>query len=226
MESSTNRQVNQSLPATVITHKSFLLPRLFQLAFVLLSAVPLLQPALALDELATIDPLAPMDGPGERNIGWQWHYVDSDGKPGYMEKVAGDETTASYERTDGCKWTRPVKGFAPASTWSDCPSTGKADVSFSEGVIWPLTVGAKFIWSIRGTSNLFSRAWKSKRTCEVLPSLRIRTVTGEHDVHKLTCKERWGTRTWWLSPEVGTAIAYRQTTKRGVILQEMTHIIP
>ena len=78
MESSTNRQVNQSLPATVITHKSFLLPRLFQLAVVLLSALTVLQPALALDELATIDPLAPMDGPGERNIGWQWHYVDSD----------------------------------------------------------------------------------------------------------------------------------------------------
>ena len=185
-----------------------------------------LQPALGLDEMAAIDPLAPMDGPGERNIGWQWHYVDSKGKAGYMEKVAGDEISASYERTDGCKWTRPVKGFAPATLWSDCPSTGTADVSFSTGVIWPLTVGARFTWSIKGSSNLFGRVWKSRRSCEVLPSLRIRTVIGEHDVHKLTCKERWGTRTWWLSPKVGTAIAYRQTTRRGVILQEMTHIIP
>ena len=182
------------------------------------------QCVLALEELGEVEPLAPMDGPGERLIGWQWHYIDADGKPGYMEKVAGDGESASYERTDGCHWTRPVKGFAPATSWSDCPSSGNASVSFSEGEIWPLKVGAKFTWRIQGTSNLFGRAWKSERSCTVLPSIRIRTVIGESDVHKLHCKERWGTRTWWLSPEVGTAIAYRQTSRNGVVLQEMTHI--
>lgn len=179
----------------------------------------------ALEELGEIAPLAAMDGPGERQVGWQWHYVDSIGKPGYMEKVAGDDVSASYERTDGCHWTRPVKGFAPATVWSDCPSSGKANVSFSKGTIWPLVVGATFTWRIQGSSSLTGRAWKSGRTCTVLPSVRIRTVLGDNDVHKLHCKERWGTRTWWLSPEVGTAIAYRQTTRRGVVLQEMTKII-
>ena len=185
----------------------------------------LFSPAVwALEELGEIAPLAPMDGPGMRDIGWQWHYVDANGEPGYMEKVAGDDVSASYERTDGCHWTRPIKGFAPASEWSDCPSTGKANVSFTKGDIWPLTVGAEFTWRIQGKSNLIGRAWKSGRSCTVLPSVRIRTVLGEDDVHKLYCKERWGTRTWWLSPKVGTAIAYRQTSRRGVVLQEMTHI--
>ena len=178
----------------------------------------------ALEELAEIAPLAPMDGPGDRDIGWQWHYVDANGEPGYREKVAGDEFSASYERTDGCHWTRSIKGFAPASEWSDCPSTGKATVSFTEGDIWPLTVGAEFTWRIQGKSNLIGRVWKSGRSCTVLPSVRIKTVLGENDVHKLHCKERWGTRTWWLSPKVGTAIAYRQSSRRGVIMQEMTHI--
>jgi len=59
-----------------------------------------------------------------------------------------------------------------------------------------------------------------------MPSLRIRTVSGEYDVHKVHCKERWGTRTWWLSPQVGTAVAYRQVTKREELLQEMTRIDP
>jgi len=183
------------------------------------------RPAWALEELGEIEPLPPMDGPGERHIGWQWHYINADGKPGHMKKVAGNDFSASYERTDGCHWTRPIKGFAPATAWSNCPSSGEANVSFSAGDIWPLTVGAKFTWRIQGTSNLIGRAWKSSRTCTVLPSVRIRTVLGESDVHKLHCKERWGTRTWWLSPTVGTAIAYRQSTRRGVILQEMTHII-
>ena len=133
MESSTNRHVNQSLPATVITHKSFLLPRLFQLAVVLLSAVPLLQPALALDELATIDPLAPMDGPGERNIGWQWHYVDSDGKPGYMEKVAGDETTASYERTDALQMDTARKRLCASEHMVGLPEYRQSRCQFFRG---------------------------------------------------------------------------------------------
>ncbi len=181
---------------------------------------------IALEELQTIDPLPPMDGPGFRALGWQWHYVDADGKPGFMEKIAGDIVSATYKRSDGCSWTRPVKGFAPATQWSNCPSSGKADVSFAGGNIWPLTVGSKFTWKISGKSNLLSKAWQSSRSCEVQPSVRVRTVLGEYDVHKLYCKERWGTRTWWLSPKVGTAIAYRQTTRRGVILQEMTHIEP
>ncbi len=180
----------------------------------------------ALEEITAIDPLPPLDGPGERAVGWQWHYVDQDGNAGYMEKVAGSAETASYERTDGCSWTRPIKGFAPAGTWANCPSSGSATVTFVSGDIWPLEVGKEFTWSYRGKSSLIGRAWGTKRTCRVLPSLRIRTVLGVSDVHKVECKERWGTRTWWLSHEVGTAIAYRQVTKRGTLLQEMTRIKP
>ena len=182
--------------------------------------------AWSLEEIATIDPLPPMDGPGERKLGWQWHYIDQDGKAGFMEKVAAEGDTASYTRTDGCQWTRPVKGFAPATKWKDCPSSGSASVSFVNGDIWPLKVGNTFTWSYRGNSNLIGKVWKTKRSCTVMPNLRIRIVSGEYDVHKLHCKERWGTRTWWLSPEVGTAVAYRQITKRGELLQEMTHIDP
>ena len=182
--------------------------------------------AWGLEEIATIDPLPPMDGPGERKLGWQWHYIDHDGKAGFMEKVVADGDTASYTRSDGCTWTRPVKGFAPATKWSDCPSSGTASVSFVSGDIWPLEVGNTFTWRYSGNSNLFAKVWKTKRSCTVMPSVRIRTVSGEHDVHKVHCEERWGTRTWWLSPQVGTAVAYRQITKRSKLLQEMTHIVP
>jgi hypothetical protein len=181
--------------------------------------------AHALEELERIELPLPMPGPDKRNIGWEWHYIDQNGKAGYMRKIAGTELTASYIRTDGCKWTRPILGFAPALVWSDCPSSGKAEVEFIDGDIWPIKVGNKFSYKMQGTSTFLNFKWSGKRNCEIAYSVRIRTVAGEFDSFKLVCHERWVVRTWWLSPEVGTAVAYQQETgKDKLILQEMTKI--
>jgi hypothetical protein len=179
----------------------------------------------ALDELDIIEKLAPLPGPDHRDIGWEWHYIDQKGEPGFMRKVAGTQTTASYTRSDGCAWTRPIRGFSPATVWSNCPSTGRSKVKFIKGDIWPIKVGNQFNYSIKGSSSLFGSAWGSQRSCKVKYSVRVRTVSGEYDTHKLVCEERWGTRSWWLSPSVGTAVAYQQKTLQGkLILQEMTEI--
>ena len=168
-----------------------------------------------------------MPGPDHRSIGWEWHFIDQQGKPGFMRKVAETKTTASYTRSDGCEWTRPIRGFAPATVWSNCPSTGKSVVKFIKGDIWPIKVGSKFNYSIKGSSSLFGSAWGSQRKCQVNNSVRIRIVSGEYNTHKLVCEERWGTRSWWLAPSVGTAVAYQQKTLQGqLILQEMTEIRP
>ena len=54
---------------------------------------------------------------------------------------------------------------------------------------------------------------------------RIRIVSGEYDTYKLVCKERFGTRTWWLSPKVGTAVVYEHRPRRGAMIrQEFTRI--
>jgi hypothetical protein len=180
----------------------------------------------ALEELERIDQLKSMPGPDQRNIGWEWHYIDQNGKPGYMRKVAATESTASYSRSDGCQWTRDTGGFAPATVWSDCPSSGKGKVDFVDGDIWPLKVGNKFSYQMQGTSSFLSFKWSGKRNCEVSYSVRVRTVSGEYDSFKVVCHERWGTRSWWFSPEVGTAVAYQQETSRNEkILQEMTRIV-
>jgi hypothetical protein len=180
----------------------------------------------ALEELERIDQLTPMPGPDQRNIGWEWHYIDQNGKRGFMRKVAATESTASYSRSDGCQWTRDTRGFAPATVWSDCPSSGKAKVDFADGDIWPLKVGNKFSYHMQGSSSFLSFKWSGKRNCEVSYSVRVRTVSGEFDSFKVVCHERWGTRSWWLSPEVGTAVAYQQETSRDdKILQEMTRIL-
>lgn len=179
----------------------------------------------ALEELDTIKDLVSMPGPDHRNIGWEWHYIDQKGEPGFMRKVAGTETTASYTRSDGCEWTRPIRGFAPATVWSNCPSTGQSKVTYIKGEIWPIKVGNQFNYSIKGSSSLFGSGWGSQRECKVKYSVRVRTVSGEYDTHKLVCEERWGTRSWWLAPSVGTAVAYQQKTFQGkLILQEMTEI--
>lgn len=179
----------------------------------------------ALDELTRLDELASMPGPDQRNFGWEWHYIDQNGKTGFMRKVAGTPTTASYSRTDGCEWVRPIRGFAPATIWSNCPSSGKSIVKFIEGDIWPIQVGNQFKYSITGSSSLLGSGWRSKRECEIVYSVRVKTVSGEYDTHKLVCEERWGTRSWLLAPSVGTAVAYQQKTFQGkLILQEMTKI--
>ena len=79
---------------------------------------------------------------------------------------------------------------------------------------------------MKGNSSLIARAWSSKRSCEVVGAVKVKIVSGTYDTFKVICKERWGTRTWWLSPEVGTAVAYEQKTRRnGLIRQEMTKIV-
>lgn len=180
----------------------------------------------ALTELETIDGLAPMAGPDSRNVGWQWHFLDKNGKPGYMVKTAGDDKIASYERSDGCRWTRTTDGFAPATEWAGCPSTGKSSVEILSNSLWPLQVGNRIEYQVRGTSSLIGRAWASKRTCEVTTAVKIEINSGIYDTFKVVCNERWGTRTWWLAPSVGTAVAYQQITKRGgLVRQEMERII-
>lgn len=180
----------------------------------------------ALEELEILDPAGEMAGPDKRAIGWEWHYIDQNGKPGYMRKTAGDDSVASYSRSDGCEWTRTTHGFAPASIWNNCPSSGKSEVKFNDDVIWPLKVGQKFSYKISGTSSFLSFNWSGRRNCEIPYRVRIKTVTGEYDSFKVVCSERWGTRTWWLSPEVGTAVAYQQKTSRDdLVLQEMTLIV-
>lgn len=208
-------------------------PFLGQWAFRMLSVTMLLVSsgaALALEELGPVSLPETLDGPGFRAIGWQWHYIDQNGKPGYMEKVAsrtdedGNEL-ASYVRSDGCQWTRQVKGLAPATEWKNCPSSGKASVEYTGGTIWPLRVGNKFSYSVKGQSSLFAKVWGTSRQCTVTSAVRVRIISGEFDTFKVVCKERFGTRTWWLSPAIGTAVAYRHKPKRGaMVLQEYTHI--
>ena len=182
--------------------------------------------AFALEELYRLETLADIPGLDHRPIGWEWHYVDQVGKPGFMRKIGATETSASYQRSDGCEWTRQTRGFAPASVWSNCPSSGKAEVEFDGGNIWPLRIGSRFSYQMSGKSSLFSFSWSGERRCEVIYAVRIKTVSGEHDTFRLECQERWGTRSWWLSPEVGTAVAYQQKTSRDeIILQEMTKIV-
>jgi len=203
--------------------KSFLRVTLQLLTLCLLLSTP---PVLALTEIESIDTLKPMPGPDFRAIGWEWHFIDQDGKPGYMRKVGGNNEIEHYERTDGCNWTRSTHGFAPATEWSNCPSSGKSSVEVLSNSLWPLKLDNSITYRVKGTSSLIGKAWSSKRSCRVTDIVKIDIVSGVYDTFKVVCKERWGTRTWWLAPSVGTAVAYQQTTRqKGVIRQEMQKIV-
>ncbi|MEM7196433.1 MAG: hypothetical protein AAF402_15965 [Pseudomonadota bacterium] len=161
-----------------------------------------------------------------RDVGWQWHYIDENGDAGFMEKTAQEDGHASYKRSDGCIWTRPDSGFAPAVEWRNCPSSGTADVSFAGDSIWPLQVGNRFAYTGTARSSLSSGARKLRRSCQVTGITGLKTVAGSFTTFKVVCKDRWTTRTWWLSSEVGTAVLYRQETFTGrTSIQEMTKVV-
>ena len=178
------------------------------------------------EELGEIGSAIPVLNMDERKVGWEWHFVDEDGNPGFMKKTADTATTASYWRSDGCTWTRMKSGFAPALEWENCPSSGTSAYELYGDPIWPLKVGNKFGYKGSGASKSKKKAKKFNRKCEVLSQQRLKTVLGEFDSYKVRCKDRWITRYWWLSPEVGTAVLYRQKNFIGGLLhEEMTSII-
>jgi len=125
--------------------------KMFILASIFLIFLP--NDLIALEELEPVQGLDTIPGPDIRNVGWEWHYIDQDGKPGHMRKINGDDRHASYIRSDGCTWTRATSGFAPATTWSNCPSSGSSDVKILDDSLWPLQLGNRIDYQVSGTSS-------------------------------------------------------------------------
>ncbi len=185
-----------------------------------------LDPCFGYKEIAKLDWLAPMPGPDQRKVGWEWHYLDSEGNNGLMRKTGDTASSASYWRSDGCTWTRKKTGFAPAISWSNCPSSGQSTSSFNGDPIWPLKLGSRFRYVGTGSSTLSKRQRKFNRKCRVKKRVKLKTVAGEFDTFKVVCKDRWITRTWWMSPLIGTAVAYKQRNLIGDgYSHEMTRIV-
>ena len=162
--------------------------------------------AQAAQEAQVTAQLPPMQRP-ERNVGFK-RVTLKDGKEVDTTLVAKTADTESWQRSDGCSWTRPTTGFAPSVKWSGCASNdGTSIVKLVEGDPWPLQVGKEWTYSLRG-SNVVGYSWDTKRECEVKEVARIKTKLGEHNTYKVVCTDRWNIRTWYMSPSLKTYVRY------------------
>ncbi|MGB5708439.1 MAG: serine hydrolase domain-containing protein [Arenicellales bacterium] len=160
------------------------------------------------DEMPASKELAPMEKP-TTEVGDAWYAVNN-GKEFIETAIALDGDVVTYETSDGCKYKELEWGFAPSLEWSDCPGSedGTQNITKSTGSPWPMQVNTKFKYSFTGQGD---GEWSGERKCEVKKQVRVKVPAGEYDTFKLECKDNWDTHTWWISPELGETIAFKNS---------------
>jgi CubicO group peptidase (beta-lactamase class C family) len=159
----------------------------------------------AFDEMPVSKELAPMEKP-TTEVGDKWNAVRK-GEEFIETAIALDGDVVTYETSDGCIYKELEWGFAPSLEWSDCPGSvdGTQKITKSKGSPWPMQVKTKFEYSFTGEGD---GEWRGERKCEVKKQVRVKVPAGEYDTFKLECKDKWDTRTWWISPELEETVAF------------------
>ncbi len=127
---------------------------------------------------------------------------------------------------DGCRSTRSLDWFAPASAWSGCGTsrnwrTAKATVREVRS-IYPLQVGARGTYTRQARS---STGKTSSRTthCKVTGTATIVAMGKSNPTYKVRCNDGRITRTTWLSPDLGP-LAYREVHSRKGVREEWSRV--
>ena len=158
-------------------------------------------------------PLGPMAKP-VMQVGDQETWRNKKGEE-WTRTVAGmDETTATFEESDGCTFTRPHEVFAQWLEWANCRSEGSGTVKLTKGDVWPLEAGKKWRYKYAG-SNKKGRKWKGKESCQVKEEVRVKVPAGEFDTFHVVCKTKRIRRDYYISPELEANVMYKRTHKYG-----------
>jgi len=165
--------------------------------------------AWAFTEKKVSKTLSPMPKPAY-TVGYKWHYIKDDKEEGVWVVTATGNGTISWTSSH-CNWIKADRGFAPSRKW-DCKddSSGTQRARFKGGNIWPLRVGNKFSYSVKGRYTRGGKSWSGVRQCKVKEQVRIETVSGEYDTYKVVCEDKGKTHTWWLSPELKAVVRYKR----------------
>lgn len=174
--------------------------------------------AMGFDEMKVSSELPPMEKPATVEVGYEWHTVKK-GKNIVDKVVSVDGDTVTWEDSEGCRWTEKDMSFGPSTAWSNCSpwDDGTQKVSSVKGEIWPLKKKNKIKYSFSG-KDITGATWSEKRSCKVKKQVRVKVPAGEYDTYKVVCSQPGNTRTWWISPELGKTVAFKN--KHG--LSELT----
>lgn len=134
------------------------------------------------------------------------------GKPQLEEMVAKEGSLETWKISggvlDGCRWTGEG-WFSPALNWENCRngSTGSQTVTKS-GEIWPLEIGKSVSYDTTGADQKYN--WRNTRDCEVTAAVHVKLETQKIPAYEVVCKDKWNTRTWYVSPALKRTIKYKK----------------
>ncbi len=144
-----------------------------------------------------------------------------------LSKVGGDGTVITWKvesikdniatlSNSNCEIDAALdKPFAPDLAWRNCSwGSGSHTITASKGQALPLKVGSKFQYSFKGKNDT-GGAWESTRKCKVKKKYEVSVPMGDFDTFMLVCKDKWRTRTWWVSPEQQFWIAVKNAKNSG-----------
>ncbi len=153
--------------------------------------------------------LPPMEQPAAWNTGRKVLMME-DGKEGSETLVAIDGGMLTFEKHNGCRFSRDQSLFTPSLNWSKCSPFDDGTQTYKlKGDIWPLVAGKKWKYQRSGL-NKAGITWNHGTTCKVDKKIyRVKTDYGEWDTSKVKCSDKSTDRTWYMSPEIGNWV-YRE----------------
>ena len=145
-------------------------------------------------------------------------YMDGDTKV-MTELVSLQDDLATYKmiggKDDGCSYSNK-DWFGPSLTYENCGGESGSQQYTKDGDIWPLAVGKTEKYAVKGSNG--KDTWETTRRCEVRSTVAV--VIGEKQLpsYEVVCTDKWNTRTWYVSPELGQTVKYkRYSNSRGVV---------
>ena len=130
------------------------------------------------------------------------------------ELIAKTDSSTSWKEDNGCSYTLPTTGFAPATKFENCDgNTGSQDVTLVSGSPWPLSVGKTWSYAVKG-KNTRGNTWQNNRRCEVEEETRVTVPMGTYDTFKVVCHDPARIRTYFVSPEVQKTVIFIRHDKR------------
>lgn len=157
----------------------------------------------SVEEKAVSSALEPMARPAELQAGTIFE-VTRDGEPLTFKVTMAEGELYRQESSDGCTWTDDG-WFMPSTAYANCDGeTGTQKVELN-GSPWPLQVGNTFSYKASG-SNSKGNSWQTVRKCSVTETVGVTVPAGDFDTFKVVCSDDWRTRTYYVSPRVGTPI--------------------
>ena len=132
-------------------------------------------------------------------------------------KADGDMITRKVVEGRGAGCTFTYDGwFSPSSSYADCGGDTGTQNFTKTGSIWPLEIGKSEVYNVSGTNGTDS--WQTTRRCEVKDAVVVTLGEKQLPSYEVACTDKWSTRTWYVSPELGVAVKYkRYHNQRGLV---------